>query len=123
MHDVTISNQAREDLIAIWEYVADNNPSAADRLLDMLDARIDRLADHPFLGPARPDIARDFRYLVCDNYLILYRALADAVEIVRVLHGARNLTAIFTDIAPPALTKPSESLAGEDSDAPFAPPD
>ena len=54
------------------------------------------LADHPLLGPARPDIAPDLRYLISGNYLILYRALGDSVEIVRVLHGARNLSALFT---------------------------
>jgi toxin ParE1/3/4 len=97
MHEVTISNQARQDLIAIWEYIADDNPSSADRLLDMLDARINRLADHPHLGHARPDIARDLRYLVCDSNLVLYRVLADAVEVVRVIHGARNLSAIFKE--------------------------
>lgn len=100
MHDVTISKQARQDLIAIWEYIADDNPASADRLLDTLDARINRLAEHPLLGPARPDIRRDLRYLVCDNYLVLYRVLDDAVEVVRVLHGARNLTAIFKDTDP-----------------------
>jgi len=100
MQDVTISKQARQDLIAIWEYIADDNPSSADRMLDMLDARINRLAEHPLLGSARPDIARNLRYLVCDNYLVLYRVLADAVEVVRVLHGARNLTAILKDTDP-----------------------
>jgi toxin ParE1/3/4 len=100
MHDVTISKQARQDLIAIWEYIAEDNPASADRLLDTLDARINRLADHPFLGPARPDIRRDLRYLVCDNYLVLYRVLDGTVEVVRVLHGARNLTAIFKDTDP-----------------------
>jgi toxin ParE1/3/4 len=100
MHAVTLTNQARQDLIAIWEYIADDNPSSADRLLDMLDGRINRLAEHPLLGPARPDIARDLRYLVFDNYLVLYRVLDDAVEVVRVLHGARNLSAIFKDADP-----------------------
>ena len=97
---IFITKQARRDLLEIWEHIADDNPSSADRLLDMLDARINRLAEHPFLGPARPDIRRDLRYLVCDNYLVLYRVLDDVVEVVRVLHGARNLTAIFKDADP-----------------------
>jgi toxin ParE1/3/4 len=97
MPEVTLSNQARQDLIAIWEYIAENNFAAADRVLDTLDERMQLLADHPLLGPARPDIARDLRYLVSENYLILYRVLPDVVEIVRVLHGARNLQALFRD--------------------------
>jgi toxin ParE1/3/4 len=97
MPAITLSNQARQDLIAIWEYIADDSPVAADRLLDTLEARIERLADHPFLGPARPDIAPDLRYLISGNYLILYRVLGEVVEIVRVLHGARDLAALFPD--------------------------
>ena len=53
------------------------------------------LAENPKLGAARPDIAPEVRYLTVGNYLILYRELSNSVEIVRVLHGARNLEAIF----------------------------
>jgi toxin ParE1/3/4 len=95
MPSITLSNQARQDLIAIWDYIADDNPSAADRLLDTLEERMQRLADHPFLGPPRPDISHDLRYLVSGNYLILYRVLGDVVEIVRVLHGARDLAVLL----------------------------
>lgn len=94
---ITLTVAARHDLLAIWEYLAKDNEAAADPVLDSLDARMQRLADPPLLDPARPDIAPDLRYLVSDNYLILYRLLPAAVEIVRVLHGARNLSAILTD--------------------------
>jgi toxin ParE1/3/4 len=100
MPAITLTVTARQDLLGIWEYIATDNVAAADRVLDTLDARMQLLADHPLLGPARPDIAPDFRYLVSGNYLILHHILPDASEIVRVLHGARNLTAIFTDIDP-----------------------
>lgn len=100
MPAITLTVAARQDLLSIWEYIADDNPTAADRVLDTLDKKMALLAEHPFLGPARPDIAPDLRYLVSDNFVVLYRVLPDVVEIVRVLHGARNLTAIFTDIDP-----------------------
>lgn len=100
MPAISLTVAARQDLLAIWDYIATDNMAAADRVLDALDARIQLLADHPLLGPSRPDIAPDLRYLVSDNYLILYRVLPDVVEIVRILHGARNLTAIFTDTDP-----------------------
>jgi len=95
MPDITVTKQAKQDLIEIWVYVADNNPAAAEKLLDTLNKKIGMLADHPLLGPARPDIAPDLRYLISGNYLILYRVIGDSVEIVRVLHGARNLSALF----------------------------
>ena len=97
MPDITVTKQAKQDLLSIRSYIADDNPSAADKLLDTLNKRIGTLADHPLLGPARADIAPDLRYLVSLDYLILHRVRKDAVEIVRVLHGARNLSALFKD--------------------------
>ncbi len=87
--------QAEEDLIDIWLYIAQDNPAAADRLLDTIDSKILLLAEQPALGPAREDIAPDLRYLPMGNYLILYRIILDGIEIVRVVQGARNLKALF----------------------------
>jgi toxin ParE1/3/4 len=43
------------------------------------------------MGRARPELRPDLRSFPCGAYLILYRAVDDGVEIVRVVHGARNL--------------------------------
>ena len=87
--------EAERDLLSIWRYIAEDNPTAATRLLLSIDEKCALLADNPRLGPARPDIAPDLRYFTVGSYLILYREAPDGVEIVRVLHGARNLSAIF----------------------------
>ena len=47
------------------------------------------------MWPARSDIARDLRYHPVGNYLLLYRMVAGGVEVVRVVHGARNLLDLF----------------------------
>ena len=83
--------RAEEDLIEIWLYIAGDNPGAADKLLDRIEATFGLLAENPALGPARPDLAPMLRYFVVRNYLILYRQIDDGVEIVRVVHGARHL--------------------------------
>lgn len=54
--------QAEEDLIEIWVYIAQDNPAAADRLLDDIDAKCLLLARNPRLGTIRPDIAPELRY-------------------------------------------------------------
>ena len=69
------SARAEEDLIEIWMYIAADNPAAADRLLDRIEAKCQMLADNPGLGQPRPDIAPDLRYFLVGRYLILYRAL------------------------------------------------
>jgi len=65
--------QAEEDLIEIWIYIAQDNPVAADELLEEIERKCSLLADNPYLGPAREDIAEDCRYSPVGNYLILYR--------------------------------------------------
>ena len=84
--------QAEEDLIDIWNYIAQDNPQAADDLLDEIEAKASALASNPYLGAARPDIAPELRYSLVGRYLILYRAITDGVEVVRVVHGARKLS-------------------------------
>jgi toxin ParE1/3/4 len=83
--------RAEEDLIEIWRSIADDNPVAADKLLDHIEAVFVLLAEYPALGPARPDLAIELRLFVVRKYLILYRQISDGVEIARVVHGARYL--------------------------------
>jgi toxin ParE1/3/4 len=47
------------------------------------------------MGPARPDIARELRYHPVGNHLLLYRVIQGGIEIVRVVHGARDLLNLF----------------------------
>lgn len=86
---------AREDLITIWAHIAEDNPQAADRLLDRLEEAANRLADNPQIGPARDDIRPGLRYLVSGPYLLLYRIRDGGIEIVRVVHGRRDLNGLF----------------------------
>jgi len=83
--------RAEEDLVAIWAYIARENPQAADRLLDVLDEKSLSLARNPHLGMARDDIAKGVRHFPVGNYLILYRIVRDGVEVVRYVHGMRRL--------------------------------
>lgn len=87
----TRTAKAEEDLIEIWMYVANDNPEAADKLIEQIDAKCQMLADNPAIGQARSDIASGLRYFPARNYLILYRQLNEGVEIVRIVHGARYL--------------------------------
>ena len=83
--------RAEEDLIELWLHIAADNVPAADRLLDRLDAACNTLASHPLLGPARSDIAPGLRYFIVGAYLILYQRAGEDIEIVRFVHGTRNL--------------------------------
>ncbi len=90
--------QAEEDLIDIWLYIAQDDVRAADRLLDEIEEKLLLLGDQSSLGPARPDIAPGLRYFPVRRYLILYREITTGgIEIVRVVHGARDVPTLMAD--------------------------
>ena len=92
---VFFTRAAREDLIAIWTHIAADDAAAADRVLDRLDEAASHLARNPQMGPARDDIRPGLRYLVSGSYLLLYRSEAAGIEIVRAVHGRRDLYGLF----------------------------
>ena len=87
------STRAEDDLIGFWRLVGRDSEAAADRLLDRIEARWQQLVTYPYSGAPRDDIAPGIRHLIVGEYLILYRVGEDAIEILRVLHGRRNIGA------------------------------
>ncbi len=56
--------------------------------------RTERLANHPKLGRVVPEADQDdIRELLSQNYRIIYRAANDRIEVLSVIHGARDLAA------------------------------
>ena len=97
MPRLRVAPEAIADGDDIWLSIAIDSESAAERLLARIDATQTRLAEFPELGQARPDIAPDARSWAVGDYLILYRIEPDAVVIVRILHGARDLGDLLGD--------------------------
>lgn len=91
---------AEEDLLEIWSHIANDKPSAADRFLDKLEQRIELLSRHPRIGEARPDLAARVRAYSVGNYVIFFRPIRDGIEVLRVLHGSRDISAIFRRKSP-----------------------
>lgn len=82
---------AEADLEEIGDRIASEDPSAAMRLVDAPHRRWELLVDYPLSGAARDDVRPGLRYVVVGNYLSLYRVVDNGVEIVRVVHGRRDL--------------------------------
>jgi toxin ParE1/3/4 len=89
------TNRAEADLDDIWLHIATENIAAADRMIERIETAEDRLGEFPQIGQARPEIGPDLRYWPVGSYLVFYRAEADQVTIVRVVHGARDLPDLF----------------------------
>ncbi len=86
---------AESDALEIWSYIATDNSDAADRLLDRFDDVIRAISKQPQMGRSVEELAPSLRFVPIGSYLIFYRPADDGVEIVRLLHGARDITAEF----------------------------
>jgi toxin ParE1/3/4 len=64
----------------------------AARYLGAFDAVYDRLAEFPDMGPPRRSLGRDTRIALVHPYVMVYDHSNDRVIVLRVLHGARNIT-------------------------------
>jgi toxin ParE1/3/4 len=95
MARVVRSSAAKADAGEIWAYIAEDNPDAADRLLDRFDKLFRVLASQPQIGKSVEELVPNLRFVPIGNYLIFYRPTEDRIEIVRILHGARDITAKF----------------------------
>ncbi len=85
---------ARADLTAIGLYIARDNPSRAESFVAELEALAAKIADRPQSYPARDHISTGLRGGTHGRYTILFRDLPDCVRIVRIVHGARDLSAL-----------------------------
>jgi len=97
MTRLIIAPEARQDLREIRDYIAQDNPVAARRVVTRLRDMARALAAAPALGRERPELGADIRSFVADRHVLFYRPLKGdvGIELARVLHGARDLDAIF----------------------------
>ena len=80
--------RAVDDLGGIRNFIARESPSAAASETDKVLAAVKRLGDYPASG--RPGRVPDTRELVASSYIVAYRVREGAVQVLRVLHGART---------------------------------
>jgi plasmid stabilization system protein ParE len=101
--NISYSNAAIRDLEQIGDYIAERlkGPGAALNTVNKIQNRIDTLGDFPLIGAHLSsiyEIATDYRFLVCGNYLVFYRPQNnnnDDVLIDRILYGRRDYLAIL----------------------------
>lgn len=86
-----LSRRAKEDLLEIWEFIADHDELAADRYIDHLRDRALELLHFPEVGRARNEILSGLRSLLARNQLLFYKLERQEVQILRILHGSMDL--------------------------------
>ena len=75
----------------IYEYIAVNSTTYARRMVDKITTRSTRIADFPYSGREVPEYeAPDIRELIEYPYRIIYRIKTDQIDVLAIIHGARQ---------------------------------
>ena len=94
---VRLTPEAEADLEGIGDKIAERNAARAVTYVRELRERCLRIAEFPHAGPPRPQWGEDIRIAIHGKYVIVYRVRDETVEVLRVVHGARDLDALFAD--------------------------
>jgi toxin ParE1/3/4 len=103
MLNVTFSPAAEQDLSDILEFIAKDNKRAADRVANEVFVTLDVLCVNPEAGKVRqfksPQLSGIHSYVLKQfhNYIVFYRLCAGNLEVIRLLHGARDFETLFEE--------------------------
>ena len=95
MAEVLKTPQAQADLEAILEELEGRNPKEAELLAVAVDKKCVALSRFPELGRARVDILPELRSTLVGKHVLFYRIRGEVVEVLRILHGRRDLRRIM----------------------------
>ena len=93
-----VTDTAQDDLLEIWSFIAKENLAAADTLLAAFAEQFDRLLRFPEIGRDRSELKIHLRGVSVKDYIIFYQLTNRYIEIVRVLHGARDIRRILAEM-------------------------
>ena len=92
MARVNWTTQALEDLDAVCLFIARDSPRYAELLAGRMFEASELLGEFPNAGRIVPEIGRsEIRELIVQGYRLIYRTLADEIDILAVHHGARQV--------------------------------
>lgn len=86
---------AESDLAEIWAYIAEDSPKTATGFIEQIEAKFMPLLEFPGMGAPRDYLVTGLRAAPFKNYCIYYTFTDTDVTIVRVVHGARDVRAMF----------------------------
>ncbi|HPO12622.1 MAG TPA: type II toxin-antitoxin system RelE/ParE family toxin [Candidatus Hydrogenedentes bacterium] len=90
-----LSPAAQKDMDDLWLFIARDNISAADHFISKVMDKFSKIAAHPNLGRVCEEVGKDFQRFPVDAYVIFYRIKPKFIEIVRILHSARDIESIL----------------------------
>jgi toxin ParE1/3/4 len=94
---IRTSARADDDIAAIASWIARNNERAAMRRVDGLTAKFQRLLETPMSGTNQSHLRPGLRSSPIGNYLVFYKLSRDGIDIIRVIHAARDYARFFRE--------------------------
>jgi toxin ParE1/3/4 len=95
MPNVTVRPIARIDIDGIWDYIAEDSQAQADAFVDRMIVKFKLLAREPGLGRARDELMPGLQSFPFERHTIFYHRVSSGIEVVRVLHSARDIAPLF----------------------------
>ena len=91
MPRLRITEHAENDLVEIGTFIAKDSPVNAARFIAAIEEHCRILAAHPLIGRVRDELLPGTRSIAYGDYIILYCVLESTVEVLRVVHSARDI--------------------------------
>jgi len=92
---VLFTPAAQQSLQEIYDYITEDNPAKAKEFIQHLKKQCFVLAENPRMGRARPELQETLRSFPVSPYLIFYTPSKESLLIVNIIHGARDIDALF----------------------------
>ena len=87
------TDTAQRHLDAIYHFIAQGSPVYAKRMVDRLTRRSQQIGEFPFSGRSVPEYEMEqIREVIEGPYRIIYYIKTDQIDVLAVLHGARDFT-------------------------------
>ena len=100
MMKLRINPIVAEDLKNIKEYIAEDNEEMAVKTIQEIYARIENIQQFPYMGAdlaKRVSFRTDYKYVICGNYVVLYKIGKEYVEIYRVVNRWQDFLRLFNN--------------------------
>lgn len=95
MKPLVVSKQAEQDLADLADYIAFDFPRRALSFVEEIEAYFDQIGDRPLSFSPRPEWGSGKRSAVYGRYVVIFQTNETRTEILRVVHGARDIDELF----------------------------
>ena len=92
-----ISSEGISDLGEIWDYIANDSSANADRFVEQIYQKCVEISELDGIGRSREELYPGLFSISFRKYIIFFQRADSCVRIIRILHGARDIGAVFND--------------------------